>query len=104
MTAKATIPDWELVETKAGIRADGMFAVMVEVWAAKAARRFATFISERPVLAFKCPTTTQMRLSDSPPHNAYADLNPPSGDRREMHALSCVKREAWLHTKRKLGN
>lgn len=97
------IADWELVETTTGIRRDGMFAVAVEVWADKNFKRFATFISERPVLGFKCPTTTRVGLSDSPPRRAYDELNRPSSDRREVHALSCCQREAWKTIKRKLG-
>lgn len=103
MTFKADIPEWELVETLTGISRDGMFAMAVEVWSAKRIKRFAVFTSERPVLGFKCPTTTQMRVSDRPPRPNYDAIQPPSGDRREAHALACCRREAWKTIRRKLG-
>lgn len=103
MTARTEIHGWELVETTAGIRRDGMFALTVEVWAAKHIKQFAIFTSARPVLGFKCPTTTQMRMSNSLPRPDYDAIQPPSGDLREAHALACCRREAWKTIRRKLG-
>lgn len=105
MTAKTEIPDWELIERTEGVSHDGMFATVIEVWSHRHVRRFATFTNTRPVLGFKCPTTTQVSLSVDRPQNDYGNLRPPAGDTREKRALACCRQRAWRMNKMKLrGN